>query len=115
MSNIKITADSTCDMPRELCEKYGVEIKPLYAVLGDDALRDGIDVTPDDIYKFVAENNQLPKTSAGSVDDYMAIFKRYADEGSEVIHISLGSALSSSYQNACIAAGEVGNAYVVDS
>ena len=115
MPNIKITADSTCDIPAELCEKYDVEIKPLYTVLGDEAFRDGVDITPDGIYEYVDKNGNLPKTSAGSVDDYLTIFKKYADEGKEVVHISLGSALSSSYQNACIAASEAGNAHVVDS
>ena len=115
MSNIIITADSTCDMPRELCEKYGIVIRPLYTVLGDDALLDGIEITPDGIYDYVDKTGQLPKTAAGSVDDYLTLFKEYAEGGSEVLHISLGSGLSSSYQNACIAAGEVGNVYVVDS
>lgn len=115
MSNIKITADSTCDLPRELVDKHGIIINPLYAVLGDKSLLDGVEVTPDDIYDFVAKNGQLPKTSAGSVDDYMTLFKKYVDEGYEVVHISLSHALSSSYQNACIAASEVGGVYVVDS
>lgn len=115
MSNIKITADSTCDLPREFIEKYDISINPLYAVLGDKSLRDGVEVTPDDIYDFVAKNGQLPKTSAGSVDDYMTLFKKYVDEGCDVVHVSLSSGLSSSYQNACIAASEVGNVYVVDS
>ncbi len=115
MPNIKITADSTCDLPQELVEKYDITIKPLYTVLGDKSLLDGVEVTPDDIYDFVSKNGQLPKTSAGSVDDYLTLFKKYVDEGCEVVHISLSHALSSSYQNACIAAGEVGNVYVVDS
>lgn len=115
MPNVKITADSTCDLPRELVEKNDIIINPLYAVLGDKSLLDGIEVTPDDIYDFVAKNGQLPKTSAGSVDDYMTLFKKYVDEGCEIVHISLSHALSSSYQNACIAAAEVGGVYVVDS
>ncbi len=115
MKNIKITADSTCDLPREMIEKYDISINPLYTVLGDKSLLDGVEATPDDIYDFVAKNGQLPKTSAGSVDDYMTLFKKYVDEGCEVVHISLSSGLSSSYQNACIAADEIGGVYVVDS
>ncbi len=115
MSNIKITADSTCDLPRELVEKHGIIINPLYTVLGDKSLLDGVEATPEDIYDFVEKNSQLPKTSAGSVDDYLTLFKKYTDEGFEVVHISLSSSLSSSYQNACIAAAEIGGVYVVDS
>ncbi len=115
MSNIQITADSTCDLPKEICEKYGVEIKPLYVVLGENSYLDGVEIQADEIYDFVAKNGQLPKTSAGSVDDYITLFKKHVDAGKKVVHISLGSALSSSYQNACIAAGEVGEVEVVDS
>lgn len=115
MSDIKITIDSTCDLSREICEKHGFDIMPLYTVLGDKALRDGFEVTPDDIYSFVSEKNMLPKTSAGSVDDYTNFFKKFVDEGKEVVHFNISSKMSSSYQNACIAAAEVGNVYVVDT
>lgn len=115
MSNIKITADSTCDLPLELVQKLDVAIKPLYTVLGDKSLLDSVEVTPDDIYEFVDKTGQLPKTSAGSVADYISLFEQFVKEGMEVVHFSLGSGLSSSYQNACIAASEVGNVYVVDT
>ena len=115
MSNIKITADSTCDLPLELVQKLDVAIKPLYTVLGDKSLLDTVEVTPDDIYAFVDKTGQLPKTSAGSVADYISLFEQFVKEGMEVVHFSLGSSLSSSYQNATIAAGEVGNVYVVDT
>ncbi len=115
MSNIKITVDSTCDLSKKIVEKCGIEVVSLYTVLGDKSLRDGIEVVPDDIYRFVEEKGVLPKTSAGAIDDYMSVFKKYTDEGFEVIHFSLSSEMSSSHQNACIAAGEIGNVYVVDS
>ncbi len=115
MSNIKITADSTCDLPKELVQKHNVEVMPLYTVLGDKSLRDGVEVTPTDIYEFVDKNGTLPKTSAGSVDDYITLFKKHVSEGKEVVHISLSSEMSSSHQNAKIAASEVGGVYVVDS
>ena len=115
MSNIQITADSTCDLPFEICEKYGVEIKPLYVVLGEKSYLDGVEIKAEEIYDYVAKNGDLPKTSAGSVDDYITLFKKHVDAGKKVVHISLGSGLSSSYQNACIAASEVGSVEVVDS
>jgi len=115
MSNIQITADSTCDLPADICEKYGVEIKPLYVVLGEKSYLDTVEIKSEEIYDYVAKNGQLPKTSAGSVDDYLTLFKKHVDAGKSVVHVSLGSGLSSSYQNACIAAGEVGNVRVVDS
>ena len=115
MSKIKLIADSTCDLSHELVVRYDIEIIPLYAVLGERSLRDGVEVTPDDIYKYVAENNALPKTSACPLDDYITCFKKYVDAGYEVIHFNIASGMSSSHQNALIAAKEVGNVYVLDT
>ncbi|MBQ8605244.1 MAG: DegV family protein [Clostridia bacterium] len=115
MPNIKITVDSTCDLSPEIMEKYDISVLPLYTVLGDNAYRDGIEATPDDIYKYVSETGSLPQTSAGAIDDYLTFFKKYVDEGFEVIHFSVSSCMSSSHQNALIAAGELENVYVVDT
>ena len=72
--NIKITADSTCDLGEELTSKYGVGIIPLRVIMGDKSLRDGLDVTPQDIFRFVAETGVLPKTSAPSREEYAEFF-----------------------------------------
>ena len=50
MNKVIISADSTCDLPAELKERYGVKIIPLYVNLGDDSLKDGEEINPDMIY-----------------------------------------------------------------
>ena len=47
---IKITSDSTCDLTKELLEKHDIELFPLYITLGGKTLRDGVEITPDDIF-----------------------------------------------------------------
>lgn len=115
MSAVKITVDSTCDLSRELIEKYDITVIPLYTVLGDKALADGVEIRPDGIYEFVSENGILPKTSAASVENYISVFKKFVDEGMEVIHFNISSDMSSSHQNALIAAKEIGSVHVVDT
>ena len=115
MAHIKVTCDSTCDLTREIYEKYNIHVLPLGVTLGDDFRYDSVNVTAQELYDYVAKTNQLPKTSAISVGDYMDCFQKYVDQGCEVVHISLSSDLSSSYQNACIAAQSVGHVQVVDS
>lgn len=115
MAKIKITCDSTCDLTRELYEDNNVEVISLGVSLGDDFRRDGMDVTAQELFAFVKESGELPKTSAVSIGEYEDIFHKYVDQGYQVIHISLSSELSASYQNACLAAQAVGNVYVVDS
>ncbi len=115
MSNIKITCDSTCDLPRELYAKYDVEVVALAVTLGDTLHRDGVDITAPELFSYVKESGTLPKTSAISMGEYMDVFGKYVKEGRTVIHINLSSNLSSSHQNAVLAAQELGNVYVVDS
>lgn len=112
---IKITADSTCDLSAELIEKYNIEIIPLGVYLGDNLYRDGVNITPNQIFDFVAKNKVLPQTSAVTIFEYAEIFKKYVDDGYKVIHVSISASMSSTHNNALAAAEEVGNVYVVDS
>ena len=113
--NIKLTADSTCDMSPEMCEKYGVELIPLHIVYDNESYDDGVNIFPQDILNRYKTDKQLPKTSAVSIGEYMKVFGRYTKEGYSVLHISLGSSISSSHQNSVMAASEFDNVYSVDS
>ena len=112
---IQITCDSTCDLPLQMREKYNIAVLPMIVNLGDQSYRDGADVTCDDLFAYVESTGKLPKTSAISIYEYDQFFSKFVEDGMEVIHISLSSELSSTYQNACIAAEDVGNVYVIDS
>jgi len=115
MKPIKITCDSTCDLTQELYDRYQIGVIPLCVTMGDTLYRDGVDVTASQIFDFVSQTGQLPKTSAISVGEYEAFFSRYINDGYQVVHINLSGELSSSHQNACIAAEMLGNVFVVDS
>lgn len=113
---IKITCDSTCDLPEELYKKYDVEVIPLGVLLGDDLRHDGVDVKVSELYDYVAKTGILPKTSAIPVVDYKERWGKYLSEGCAVIHINISSEISACYQNAVIAAEESeGEVYPIDS
>ncbi|NLM35349.1 MAG: DegV family protein [Clostridiales bacterium] len=115
MSKIILSADITCDLGDVLKERYNVNFYPLHIILDGKQYQDGVDITADDIYEAYRTKKILPKTAAINPDEYINYFKQWVDEGYEVIHISLASGISSSYQNCCIAAQELGNVYPVDS
>ncbi len=112
---IKITADSTCDLSGELVERYGVGIMPLHVILGDKTCSDGVDITPQQIFKYVSDTGVLPKTSAPSTEEYSEFFKKQLESADAVIHYNISQKDSSSYSNACVAAKELKNVYIVDS
>ncbi|MCM3783249.1 DegV family protein [Neobacillus mesonae] len=117
MSRIKIFADSTSDLPKTWVEQYEIGIVPLYTVFGDESLKDGVDIVPEELYARVKEEGRLPKTAAPSPADFMSHFEPYINEGYDILFISLSSELSSTYQNALLAASEFpeGRVTVFDS
>jgi len=112
---IKIMSDSTCDLSKELIEKYDIAIVPLTVIKDDKAYTDGVNITTDEIFAHVAAGGNLCTTAAISVVDYQEQFAQYADKYDAVIHVNISSELSSSYQNACLAAEEFNNVAVIDS
>ncbi|MBQ4238251.1 MAG: DegV family protein [Ruminococcus sp.] len=117
MSRIIITADSTADIPAEIAQKYNIRISPLHVLYDDEDYADGVDITPEYIIERYEDRNQLPSTSAVTPEEYRLFFKQILREGyDEIVHIAFCSDMSSTYQNAVIAAGEFDEKiYVVDS
>ena len=112
---IKITSDSTCDLSPVLLQKYDIAIVPLYILMGDKTQKDGLEVNPEDIYEYVDKTKKLPSTSAPNLGDFEDEFKKWLDEGYEIVHFNISSDFSSSYQNACTAAANMNGVYVVDT
>ncbi len=112
---IKVTADSTCDLSPELLAEYNITLTPLIVVKGDSEYYDGETITPADIYAHVASGGSLCSTAARSVGYYQDVFQKYAAEYDGVIHLSIGSGFSSSYQNASLAAEDFDNVRVIDT
>lgn len=117
MNNIKLVSDSTCDLPKDLLDKYDISIIPLYVVFDEVSFKDGVDINTNELYDKVDELNTLPKTSAPSPVDFYNTFKPFVDRGDDIIYIGLSSELSSTIQNARLAAEEFQNAniHIIDS
>lgn len=112
---IKITGDSTLDLSPELLERYNISLMPLEVNLGSDTFLDGVNITRQDIYDFESKTGKLPKTAARNAVIYKDFFKKFLNEGYEVIHFSISSHLSASNQSANVAAKELKGVYVIDT
>ncbi|MEF2966857.1 DegV family protein [Paenibacillus sp. M1] len=117
MSKVKVYADSTSDLPAAWISRYDIGIIPLYVVFEDKTYKDGLDITPQELYRKVEADGRLPKTTAPSPKDFMDAFTPHIEAGRDIVYISLSSKLSSTYQNALIAAAEFpeGRVHVLDS
>lgn len=104
---VKIISDSTCDLTRELLERYHVTILPLHILLGDTEYLDGKNITPDEIYTWSDQNKTTPKTSAPSVAEAVELFRPYVEAGDELICFSISDTMSSSGNSMRLAAQEL--------
>ncbi len=115
---ILLSADTPCDIGSELKERYHVSLYPLHIILDGKQYTDGVDITAGEIYRAWWDNKLLPRTAAINPEEYVEYFTPFLEDGNDVIHISLGSGLSSCYQNARIAANmlsDKGRVFVIDS
>ncbi len=94
MGSIKLVADSTCDLSQDLIEKYDISIIPLCIVMGDDSFYDGLETTPDAIYKWADANKTTPKTAAATFDKATEILKPHMDAGNDILFFGISTQMS---------------------
>lgn len=112
---IKITSDSTCDLSQELLALYDISVIPLYIMKNGKTYRDGVDITPANIFGYTESTGDFCTTSAVNTFDYIRFFESFSAKYDAVIHISLGSGFSVCHVNAAAASKVFNNVYVVDS
>lgn len=113
--NIKIISDSTCDLPKEVLDKYNITMMPLSVIKCGKQFTDGVNITPAEIFDHVAAGGDLCSTAAINIGEYEEVFAKYAKEYDAIIHINISSEFSSCHQNARLAAEEFDNIRVIDS
>jgi len=110
-----IASDSTCDLGPELISRYGIKIVPLSVNLGDKTYTDGVNIDPDMIYRHYEEKRELPKTAAPNVLDFSTFYQKYTEQGFAVVMFTISSTMSSTFNNARLAALDFEDVYAVDS
>ncbi len=117
MHKIKLITDSTCDLSRELIKAHDIEVVPLYVNMDGTYYKDGVELTAPKMYDMVKETDALPKTAAASSEEFKTVFKKYLDEGYDILYTGIGSKFSSTLQSANIARMELetGRIHLVDS
>jgi DegV family protein with EDD domain len=95
---IAIVTDSTADLTPELVEELGVTIVPLRVIFGNEAYREGVEITTEEFYERLVKSRQLPTTSAPSVGDFQEVYERLLKEADGIISIHISSKLSGTMQ-----------------
>lgn len=112
---VLIVSDSTCDLSPELIERYGIKILPLGVTLGGEDFKDGVDVDPDRIYAHYEKTGELPKTAAVNMVEFSDFFAEYTKQGYALVVFTIGSEMSSTFNNARMAAEDYEDVFVVNT
>ena len=105
--SVKIIADSTCDLSKDLLEKYDISVVPLHIVLGDKEYKDGLEISPYEIYEWSNANKEAPKTSAAAISDTIDIYSKYLKSCDEIICFSISGQMSTTVNVMRMAAEEL--------
>src|SRR5512137_1805236 len=110
---VRIITDSTADLSPEIISEFGIAVIPLSVTIGGEVYRDGVDVTQKELFSMIEEHGELPKTAAPPVGEFIKAF----DQTEENLFIGISSKLSTTIQNALLAASSfpVGKVRGVDS
>ncbi|KAJ50402.1 DegV family protein with EDD domain [Clostridium tetanomorphum] len=103
MDKIKIITDSTADLPKNIVEKYKIEVLPLLVTFGEETYIDGIDINTSTLLKKMESSEEFPGTAQVNPQRFLECYKNYISEGYKIISIHLSSKMSGTYQSACIA------------
>lgn len=114
---IRIITDSTCDIPRSQWHELDIDVISLTINFGAHVYRDGRDLDHAEFYDMLVKAEKLPTTSQASLGEFEELFRKYTENGDEVVGIFMASTLSGTVQSAKIAAASVGseNIHIVDS
>lgn len=97
-----IITDSSCDLPLELLDERNITMVPFYVSFDDVHYeKEAVEISVRDFYQRMVDNpNVYPKSSLPSVQDYIDVFRTYAESGVPVICICITTKFSGSYQSA---------------
>ncbi|NLB91437.1 MAG: DegV family protein [Clostridiales bacterium] len=104
-TKVAIVTDSSCDLPKEIVEKYNLHIIPIRVISSQGEFRDGIDITPDQLYQLMEK--EIPKTSLPLPEEIHQLYASlYDQEYTHILHFSISSKLSGTYNVSRLVAQE---------
>lgn len=103
MQKIKIITDSTCDLNKDIIDKYNIEVLPLLVKVENETYMDGVDITLQEYLSKMKNSEEFPTTTQVNPHRFHECYKKYLDEGYKIVSIHLSSKMSGTYQSSCMA------------
>ncbi|HEY48608.1 MAG TPA: DegV family protein [Dehalococcoidia bacterium] len=106
MSKVAVVTDSTCCLPVELIRDYDIHLVPLFIIHQGKSYRDGIDISPDEVYEIMRRRKDLPTTSTPSAGDFLEVYQQLSHEAESILCITLTGQQSKVFEAALVAKGK---------
>ncbi|MBC8274687.1 MAG: DegV family protein [Chloroflexi bacterium] len=103
MRKVAVVADSTCCLPPEVVEKYDICVVPFQIVHEGKSYRDGVDITPNEVYRIMRKKENLPTTSTPSAGDFLNAYRQVGQKAESILCITVTSLQSKTFEAALAA------------
>ena len=100
LKKVAVVTDSTACVPREFVEEYDIRVVPINVIFEDRVYRDGVDITPEEVYTLLKGAKRLPTTASPPPGVYLETYRDASKESDSILSISVSSSLSSIFESA---------------
>jgi len=100
MNRVAVVTDSIACLPKELVERYGIYIIPITINFGDEIYRDGIDITPSEVYRLLRKAKKLPTTSSPPPGAYLEAYRQLSQHSDSILCITMPQQISMGFDSA---------------
>lgn len=116
MKRIILSTESGADLPKDLVEKYQIQVVPMHVIMAGKDYLDG-ELSVEEVFEYHRHTKKIPSTVATNVHEYQDLFTKIRLDFPEsiIIHIGYTSKASASFQSALIAAEEFQDIYLIDT
>jgi DegV family protein with EDD domain len=109
---VRVVTDSTSDLPKELAQELGVTVVPLTVYFGEEAFKDGVEMSSSDFFERLTSGNVIPRTTQPTVGDFELAYRSLAEQGHEILSVHISDKLSGTMNSARAGALEVPDAKI---
>jgi DegV family protein with EDD domain len=109
MGNVAVVTDSSASLPTALTEEFGIHVVPNQITFRRQSFRDGLDITPSDVYRRLRASRDMPTTSAPSAGDFVRVYASLSQTAAGIVSIHVPSRFSATYDTAVLASSLVDN------
>jgi len=100
MGKVAVVTDSVACLPKELVDKYLIKIVPISLIINGNVYRDGVDITPTEVYQLLTTTKNTPTTSSPSPGDFIKAYRELSKSVDGIVCITICSDISMMFNSA---------------